>query len=78
MWRARPLVVVLTPHDKGATPDIVLCVGEPPSWRGAALEVVLVPRAPERAQLKNKKATPFNPWVKACFWCSLQAKRRNS
>ena len=44
-------VAILTPHDWGVTPDIVLRMGEPPSQRGVALEMVLVLGTTERTLL---------------------------
>ena len=46
-------VVVLTPHDKGVSPDAVLRVGELPARHRAVLEVVLVPGTTERALLEG-------------------------
>ena len=53
------LVAVLTPYDKGATPDIVLRVTEPSSRHGVALEVVLVLGTTERAPLEGHTLQPI-------------------
>ena len=47
------LATILAPHEKGATPDIVLRVGEPPLRHGTALELTLVPRTTECAMLEG-------------------------
>ena len=52
-------MAVLTPQDKGVTPGIILRLGEPPSWHGAALEVVLVPGTSERVLLEAQTLQPM-------------------
>ena len=52
-------VSVLTPHDRGVSPDVVLRVGEPSTQRMAALEVVLVPGATERVLLEGYTLQPM-------------------
>ena len=53
------LAAVLTLPENGATPNILLSVGEPPSRHGGALEVILVPGATEHALLERHRLQPM-------------------
>ena len=65
------LAAVLTPHDKGVSPGIVLHVGKPPAQHRTVLQVVLVPRITEWVLLEGHTFQPMGEGTLLAFPESL-------